>query len=386
MKRFIYIFFVSIFTANIALGQLVSATIVNSGTNKATVYGKTTTTFTDRVLDNIIVAISFTDQGAANPTATITNNYLPILSWTQVSNFTSGGRVYYVFTGTSTPTATTPTTTWVADANNPIIDITFSNGNAMPSLQLVDLTPNGGPSGTENAFWYYQVRVLGDITNYDAKFYGTGAVNSNVGPSLVPLQAALTPVALKDFNVAKQGVGNALLTWTTTYEQNASHFIIERSIRESNKWIPIMEVKAKGNSSIDTKYSFTDLNVYDGREVTKTIFYRLKQIDLNAAEKVFPVRSVRFTALGDKEINIFPNPAQNGFYIQIPTVLRTDMKVRLSLVNRLGQVVDTREINAALATNYYFDITAPSITSGDYALDIIYDGQKLATKKVMVNR
>jgi hypothetical protein len=386
MKRFLSIFVATVFLVELSHGQLVSAAGAMSGTNKVTVYGKTTSTFTNVLLDNIIVTISFTDQGGSNPTPTITNNYLTILGWTQASNFTNAGKVYYVFTGTSSPTATTPTTTWTAGTNNPIIDITFSNGNAMSSLDLEDLTPTGGPTGLENAFWYFQIRTTGDVTNYAAKFYGTGAVNSSTGASLVPFQASLAPIALKDFNVSKQGSGNALLTWTTTFEQNASHFSIERSIQQSDSWAKIGEVKAKGNSSTDVKYDYTDANIYDGREVSKTVFYRLKEVDLDGTEKIFPVRSLKFSALGDKEITIFPNPARNGFYVQIPIILRVDQKVRLSLVNRLGQVVDTREITSSVANNYYYDISSPSITSGDYALDIIYDGQKLATKKIMVNR
>ena len=214
-------------------------------------------------------------------------------------------------------------------------------------------------------------------------FYPT--TNTSGDPYFLAL-ATVAPIALKDFNVSKQGNSNALLTWTTTFEQNASYFAIERSVKQSDNWVKIAEVKAKGNSSIDVKYNFTDLNVYDGREVSKTLFYRLKEVDLDGTEKVFPIRSLKFSALGDKEINVFPNPAKNGFYVQIPIILRVDQKVRLSLVNRLGQVVDTREISTAVANNYFFDISSPSITSGDYALDIIYDGQKLATKKILVNR
>ena len=123
-------------------------------------------------------------------------------------------------------------------------------------------------------YWYVQVIGLGDITNYPAKFYGTNPTPSNdpVNPSFVGSQPlAFLPVSLKDFNATKQGTSNALLTWTTTFEQNASHFAIERSIKQSDNWVKIADVKAKGNSSIDTKYDYTDVNVYDGREVSKTV-------------------------------------------------------------------------------------------------------------------
>ena len=385
MKKFLAVIFLSIAfqTTN---AQLVSATGAVTGSNKITVYGKTTVSFSDRIMDNIIITISFVDQGASNPTVTISNNYLPILSWSQVSNYASGGRIYYVFTGTSTPTATTPTTSWTAGTSNPIIDMKFSNSNAFGTLQLNDQT--GDPTGeAAQAYWYFQMRVLGDATNYAQKFYGSGAVNNLATPSYVPFQAqAPAPVSFKDFNVAKQGTGNALLTWTTTFEQNSSHFIIERSTKESNNWNAIAQVKAKGNSFIDVKYEYTDLNVYDGRQVSKTVYYRLREVDLDATEKIFPVRSLRFSALGDKDITVFPNPAKDGFYVLVPLTLRNDRKIRLNLTNRLGQIVDSREISTAVANNYYYELSSAGIVTGDYVLDIIYDSQKLATKKIMISK
>jgi hypothetical protein len=372
------------------IGQTTTrATIVNTSPQRASIYVKPNNAVTGQILD-MGFAISIPDQSGSggNPTVTVDSNFVPNVTWDVFNGGNAviyNGRAYYIFTGTDNSSGTN--FSWTT-GNNKLFTIGFSNTNGLSGLQINDETPSGGSNGL--MFYYInQIGGNGDLTDYAQKFYGTSPapVNNLNSPSFVGAQAiSLLPIAFKDFNVAKQGTGTAMLTWSTTFEQNASHFIIERSIKQSDTWAKIAEVKARGNSAIESKYTYTDANVYDGREVAKTVFYRIRAIDLDAAEKLFPVRSVRFTALGDKEINIFPNPAQNGFYIQIPTVLRTDMKVRLSLVNRLGQVVDTREINAALATNYYFDITAPSITSGDYALDIIYDGQKLATKKVMVNR
>jgi hypothetical protein len=406
-KSFVFFSFLVFALSAFAQNPILQGSVVNTAPNKVVVYLKPDVSMNNVSFTSVTISISIPDQSpGVNPTMTVTNTFGNNLGWITEFNANAqttghstpvltGGRAYYTFFGNDANANVINITGGTAF---PLVEFTFDRtGITDNTVQLNDLSSGGYGNGggpTNSAFFFVDITGtagsgIGRNTNVPQMFFGAaGTVTNNGGasPSTVSLQSALAPVALKEFNVSKQGTGNALLTWTTTYEQNASHFIIERSIKESNNWVPIVEVKAKGNSSIDTKYSFTDLNVYDGREIAKTIFYRLKQIDLNAAEKVFPVRSVRFTALGDKEINIFPNPAQNGFYIQIPTVLRTDMKVRLSLVNRLGQVVETREINAALASNYYFDITAPSITSGDYALDIIYDGQKLATKKVMVNR
>jgi len=383
MNRILLILTFALAFVNKTISQTVQGTILTTGApNTAVVYGKPSIAVNSQ-FRNILIAISIPDQGGSNPAVGISNNYVPSLTWTPFASnpIIFGGRAYYNFSSNLFPAGAA--SSWAAGGNNPIVELTFSNSNGFGGLQLNDESPAGGPNS--QLFWYVEANGAGDITEYAQKFYGAGAVNNLNSPSFVAAQAA-APVFLKEFNVAKQGTGNALLTWITTYEENSSHFVIERSVKESNSWASIGEVKAKGNSAIDTKYSYTDANVYDGREVSKTFFYRLRSIDLDKSEKIFPVRSIRFSALGDKEITVFPNPAKGGFYVQIPIILRTDQKIRLNLMNRIGQVVDTREITAAVANNYYFDISAPSITSGDYVLDIIYDNQKLATKKLMISR
>ena len=366
-------------------GQITTrSTIVNTSPLRASIYAKPTNTVSGLILD-MGFAISIPDQGVGNPTVTVDSNFVPNVNWDALGGtpVIYSGRAYYIFTGTDNNNATA--FNW-GTGNNKVITIGFSNRNGLSGLQLNDESPGGGSNGL---MFYYINQTTADITDYNQKFYGTNPlpVNNLATPSFVGAQPiSLLPISFKEFNVAKQGTGSALLTWYTTYEQNASHFIIERSMKESNSWASIAQVKAKGNSSIDTKYEYTDVNVYDGREVTKTVYYRLRAVDLDGTEKIFPVRSLRFSALGDKEISIFPNPATEGFYVLIPLTLRNDRKVRLNLVNRLGQIVHSREISAAVANNYYYELSVPGIVSGDYVLDIIYDNQKLATKKLMINK
>ncbi len=217
---------------------------------------------------------------------------------------------------------------------------------------------------TENTFFYPTTDISGD-------------------PYFLTLSGTV-PTSLKDFNVSKKGSSDALLTWITSQEQDVSHFILERSYSQITGWSAIGQVKAKGNSGTPTTYTFEDLNVYDGRAASKVVFYRVRAIDLNAAEKIFPIRSIKFSAFGAKEISLYPNPANDGFVISIPIVNPGNNKIRLNMVNRLGQVVHVREISAANATNYFYDLKTPGIISGEYMLQIIYDGELLETKKVIV--
>lgn len=199
---------------------------------------------------------------------------------------------------------------------------------------------------------------------------------------------SLLPVTLTDFNVSKQGATNAFLTWTTSFEQNVSHFELERSNNENSNWKKFAEVTAKGNSTTPTSYSFTDLNVYDGNLASKVVFYRIRSIDLDGKEKIFPVRTVRFSSLGGKGIGIYPNPAKDGFTVTIPLPGPTppNNKLKLNLVNQAGQLIHVREISAAVANNYYYDIKTPGVIPGEYMLQVIMDGELLETKKIIIQR
>ncbi len=367
----------------------VQGTIVNTSPSRVSVYAKPAAALSSRLFRNVIISISIVDQGGGNPTVTLDSNFIPNLQWDAAAVQVYNGRAYYIFSGTENAAAPTPTS-WTT-SHNKVATFLFSNANGFNTIQMNDENPTGGPPPNFNFLWYVEIINTGngDITDYNAKFYGNNPLPTNNlnNPSSVGAQPiSILPVIFKDFNVAKQGTGDALLTWTTSMEQNTSHFVLERSIDQGNVWGKFAEVKAKGNSNTPTKYSFTDAKVYDGREASKMVFYRIRSVDIDSRESLFPVRSIRFSATGNKTIGIYPNPAKDGFYLTIPLISQEDRPIKLNLVNRLGQLIHTREISSTLASNYYYDIKTPGVVSGEYMLQIIYNGDLLETKKVIVQR
>lgn len=387
MKRILLISILAWTTSFVQAQTSAQGTLVNTSTNRVSVYARPNSTVLNRSFRNIIVVVSITDQGAGNPTVVVDSNFVSNLSWDALPVQIMGGRAYYTFNGSDNGLLTT--TTWDGNRNNKVVTLSFSNSNGLSTVQLNDETPTGGTNGT--MFWYVELLLAGggDITNYSQKFYGTNPipVNNTNNPSFVGAQPlSILPALFKDFNVNKQGNFDAALTWTTSQEQNVSHFALERSANGTSSWSKIAEVKAKGNSSTPTAYSHTDIKAYDGVSATKTLFYRIKVVDLDGRESIFPIRSIKFSATGSKEIGLYPNPARDGFTLTIPLVNPNQGKLRLNLVNRIGQVVHAREINASVASNYYFDIKTPGVINGEYLLQIVYDGEVLDTKKVIVQR
>jgi hypothetical protein len=138
--------------------------------------------------------------------------------------------------------------------------------------------------------------------------------------------SAVLPVKLSAFNVALVA-GQVSIDWTTDMEANASRYEIERSIDGIN-WNTIGTVKAKGNSSIVTKYAYNDMLKTSGN-----VSYRLKMIDLDETFTYSLIRTVKTTAT--VEMNVFPNPATN--YIVISA--KDNEKKNIQLLNINGQIV-----------------------------------------------
>ncbi len=407
MKKIILDFLI-LFSLNTNAQTTVQATIVKTGTNKVTLYCLPNSLVTNVILSNITVVISIPKQ-ATNPVITVTGKYgFTGMTWISADNNANAevaghnapyvdpaplGRAYYTFYGNDLSASYSTPTDWPLNKNRPVADFTFSDRSGIidADIHIDDLSNgswgSGSPTG-KDSYWYITQTGVGDVTNTSLMFIGLGASNSaGASPSFSPLQQlSFLPLTLLDFNVSKQGITNANLIWTTSQEQNVSHFILERSANGNSGWAKITQVKAAGNSNVPVKYDFTDRNVYDGTSTSKVVFYRLRSVDLDGQEKIFPIRSLRFSATGGKEISIYPNPVKDGFTISIPIVNPRNSMIRLNLVNHLGQLIHGREVSAASAANYFYDIKTPGIINGEYLLQVIYDGELLDTKKVIVQR
>lgn len=285
---------------------------------------------------------------------------------------------HFIYTA---PAPITTSANYTAGTAYEVFSVTTSVDPSTLNMQMVH------SPGDEDPFYLALTNGVGlDLRPASENNFFFPATNTSGDPYFVNLTLFAAPAFLKEFNVTKQGNTSALLSWVTSQEQNVNKFIIERSWNQTNGWAPVGEVKAKGNSNTPTEYSYIDQNAYDGRSASKTTFYRIRVVDIDNSEKFFPIRSIRFSATGEKEINLYPNPAKEGFTLSIPLTNPINSKIRLNLINRLGQVIHAREINGVSASNYYYDIKTPGVIAGEYMLQILLDNELLDTKKVIVQR
>jgi hypothetical protein len=116
------------------------------------------------------------------------------------------------------------------------------------------------------------------------------------------------PVVLTEFTAQAVQNRDALLNWATASEKNNDHFEVERSF-DGTSFAKIGTIAGHGTTATASAYTLTDAGV--AAKATGSVYYRLRQVDLDGTATYSPVRSVSFTkAAAPVALSLFPNPAQ----------------------------------------------------------------------------
>lgn len=244
--------------------------------------------------------------------STVINNNVAPLSTGKV-------RIYY---SESEKAATTvpgaQTNAWFkfkGDADSVLVDI-FNDG-VFDAGRAIQITPD--VTGVENGVAYVE-------------FHNINSFSSFVFLSSTEIVNTVLPVSLYQFTVAKEKE-NAVLNWKVTSEQNNKGYYVQRSA-DGQDWKEIGFVASKarnGNSTEALNYGFTD-----NAPLAAKNYYRLKQVDLNAAYAYSPVRMLDFSLRQQAEISIAPNPVQG-----LLKVSGLNGRQKIVLSNTLGQIMFT---------------------------------------------
>ena len=146
-----------------------------------------------------------------------------------------------------------------------------------------------------------------------------------------------------------------LLQWKTETEINSSYFTVEKS-GDGEKFLPIGNVVAAGNSSSLKNYSSTDKEPVNGRN-----YYRTKEVDRDGKYMYSNVVSTVF----DKTISIvYPNPTSGNITLKVNNF--SEASLSYQLVNVDGK---TLKANIIKASETLIQLT--HFPSGTYILNII---------------
>ncbi len=198
--------------------------------------------------------------------------------------------------------------------------------------------------------------------------YGPATVSSGV-TAIVTL-----PVILDGFTAVLNSDHTVTLDWNTQLEINFSHFTIQRSVDGAN-WSAIGTVQAKGNSAVQTGYSFSDEQPLAG-----TNYYRLVLVNLDGTSTYSDVKVLQLAAIA--RISFFPNPAHDYVNVSLDGV--TGSQVTILLTSISGRLMQERTAVTGSGTVVTFPIQ--NIAAGMYVLTVVNADGTRESSPMLISR
>jgi uncharacterized repeat protein (TIGR01451 family) len=171
------------------------------------------------------------------------------------------------------------------------------------------------------------------------------------------------PVVLTAFTASAVANRDAQLNWNTASEVNSAAFEVERSL-DGTTFSKVGLLAAKGTTAAPSAYAFLDKGV--ASLATGTVYYRLKQVDLDGKFAYSPVRTVAFTKAALASLSLYPNPAQTATKLDLASLpaTATYQVTLLDVTGRAvrsltlgGGAVQTLEISTLASGTYYVLVT-----------------------------
>ena len=169
-------------------------------------------------------------------------------------------------------------------------------------------------------------------------------------PFTIAEGSSALPVELTAFNANCTEIGTTI-NWQTASEHNSATFEVEKS-RDGINWSVVETIVAAGSLS-----TLLDYTVVDSDKTTGVVYYRLNQIDLDGASKIYGPISANCFETTDFTATVFPNPASGMITIEMNApkaqtvsiqICGTDGKVIEQIANTIEE--GTTQIPLSIAT------------------------------------
>jgi hypothetical protein len=149
--------------------------------------------------------------------------------------------------------------------------------------------------------------------------------------------------------------------WSTASEQDASHFVVERS-GDGVAFEPIGQLSAAGNSQVINSYEFPDQRPLNG-----TNYYRLKTVDIDGTTGHTPVVMAEFRR-GSIPLQLYPNPANTS--INASFVLATEGAVRWRILDMSGRLLQQATLAGTQGSNRV-EVPLMQVEAGSYLFEVV---------------
>lgn len=188
------------------------------------------------------------------------------------------------------------------------------------------------------------------------------------------------PVKYQSFD-ALAGNNTVTLKWNTENEINNSHFVIERSFDGSNfKSISIVaEGVVSGANSKNYMYKDNSSALADAN----TVFYRLKQLDLDGKYSYSNILVVRMQAVNDVKMQVSPNPFVENLNVRFTSTQNGTAQVQLLTIN--GQKVQTQQATIGKGNNSIQVLGISKLAPGIYIARLVVNGVVTDNQKIIKN-
>jgi len=267
-----------------------------------------------------------------------------------VAEYVSNGGVKAVFFRIGTgATATHGGTLAAGESYQVQFQVTVNNpgyGNPVPSIMNIARITSTSDAGTN---------FVDD---------GTAIINPEAGP---------TPVTLTKFSASVQKENEVKIDWQTTMEINCKEFVVQRSFN-GNVFSVIQTIAGSGTTNLTHSYSTTDA-IFS--PVSNTIYYRLKQIDLDGKANFSNIITLKISEVADL-FTISPNPFTN--FINIHTAWKQTEQVSVKIFNVQGKEVFSKQISFQKGYNDIKIDALPAFSPGMYFLQLLSPSEQKIKK------
>lgn len=387
MKKISILFTLTVLSFCYCIGQTVRASIgIGSTPNSVKIYIRPDITLTGVNIGTLQFNLGISSLALPTATATVSSTTSPFLApsnWSVVrSTDPEGGYYHYsIFTIVSPITINT-----VANTEMEVMEIAFSDGSIIPQNVSLVCLPDGG--NIQTGLFYFTSTVLN--SDGSSLFY---ARNSNVlvtnllsytlsglpgvGISTATIAGVILPTKFLSFFATKSN-DDAKLTWNVENEENNNYFEVEASV-DGRSFKTVQRVNALRNGRSSNAYTTSDINI--ARYSTKTIYYRIKQVEADGHVVYSEVRQLNLT---DKNFSasLYPNPVKTitKLVVDAPEATKATILVR----DANGKTVQHQSVQLVKGINQQ-QIDATLFAAGDYSVTIMSDKLNQTIKMTKAN-
>jgi beta-glucanase (GH16 family) len=141
------------------------------------------------------------------------------------------------------------------------------------------------------------------------------------------------PLEMLSFSGDYSSDGRVYLNWETVWEENFSHFEVERSVN-GVYFEPIGLVQGGGDGVISRRYQYSDAQVPAGQ-----VYYRLRQYDKDSHYTLSEVVTVQVPSSKTMILDLYPNPVCQGETVLINFHASSQTDICVTVNNAIGEQV-----------------------------------------------